>query len=62
MRSLPAVKVGLAETALLGAKPKEFDLECPLLSLPAAFGTTVETVPGPVLIWERPRRSLLRNG
>ncbi len=47
MQSLAAVRAGLAETALLGAKPPEFDLECPLLSLPAVFGTTVETVPLP---------------
>jgi tetratricopeptide (TPR) repeat protein len=47
MGSLPVVRAGHAETALLGAKPPEFDLECPLLSLPAVFGTTVETVPWP---------------
>jgi tetratricopeptide (TPR) repeat protein len=47
MRSLPVVRAGLAETALLGAKPPEFNLECPLMSLPAVFGTTVETVPWP---------------
>ena len=47
MQSLAAVRAGLAETALLGAKPPEFDLECPLMSLPAVFGTTVETVPWP---------------
>ena len=45
--SLPAVRAGLAETAVLGEKPPEFDLECPLLSLPAVFGTTVGTVPWP---------------
>jgi hypothetical protein len=45
--SLPAVRAGLAETALLGARLPEFDLECPLLSLPAVFGSTVETVPWP---------------
>ena len=47
MRSLPVVRCGQAETALLGAKPPQFDLECPLLSLPAVFATTVETVPWP---------------
>jgi hypothetical protein len=45
MRSLPAVHARQVEIALLGAKPPEFDLECPLMSLPAVFGTTVETVP-----------------
>jgi tetratricopeptide (TPR) repeat protein len=45
--SLPAVRAGLAETARLGAKLPEFDVECPLMSLPAVFGSTVETVPWP---------------
>jgi hypothetical protein len=44
MRSLAVVRAGLAQTAVLGADP-EFDLECPLLSLPAVFRTRVETVP-----------------
>ncbi|MGA3372672.1 MAG: tetratricopeptide repeat protein [Terracidiphilus sp.] len=51
MQSLAAVRAGLAVTALLGEKPPQsdhkFDLECPLMSLPAVFGTTVETVPWP---------------
>lgn len=45
MESLAAVRAGLAETAELGTEPQPFDLECPLLSLPAVFGTTVATVP-----------------
>ncbi len=50
MRSLPVVSCGQAETGRrgdLGAKPPQFDLECPLLSLPAVFGATIETVPWP---------------
>jgi tetratricopeptide (TPR) repeat protein len=51
MQSLPAVCGGLVETALLGSNPVGLaakpDLECPLMSLPAEFGTTVETVPWP---------------
>jgi hypothetical protein len=43
--SLPTVRAGFAQTALVGAKLPDFDLECPLLSLPAVFGTTVDTVP-----------------
>jgi tetratricopeptide (TPR) repeat protein len=43
--SLAAVRAGEAEIAQLGMKPPEFDFECPLMSLPAVFGTTVETVP-----------------
>jgi tetratricopeptide (TPR) repeat protein len=55
MGSLAAVRAGLVETARLGAvagqdvagQDLEFDLECPLMSLPAVFGTTLETVPWP---------------
>jgi len=51
MASLAAVRDGQAETALLGARLRQsalkFDLECPLMNLPAVFGTTVETVPWP---------------
>jgi tetratricopeptide (TPR) repeat protein len=47
MRSLAVVRSGLAEVALLGEKPAEFDMECPLLSLPMVFGTTLDTVPWP---------------
>ncbi len=45
MRSLAVVRAGLAETVAMDADPPHFDLECPLLSLPAVFRTTVETVP-----------------
>jgi tetratricopeptide (TPR) repeat protein len=45
VNSLGAAQSGQAKTALLGATPPEFDLECPLLSLPAVFATTIETVP-----------------
>jgi tetratricopeptide (TPR) repeat protein len=51
MRTLGVMHAGLADTAVLGAEPPDFDLECPLMSLPAVFVTTVETVPwaGPYL-------------
>ncbi len=45
MRSLAVVRAGLAETAVMDANAAQFDCECPLMSLPAVFGTTVETVP-----------------
>jgi len=47
VKSLAVVRAGLAETARLWAEPDGFDLECPLMSLPAVFGTTPETVPWP---------------
>jgi tetratricopeptide (TPR) repeat protein len=51
MGSLAAVRAGLVTTVRRGAQAPEpalsFDLECPLMSLPAVFGTTVETVPWP---------------
>ncbi|MGA3160409.1 MAG: tetratricopeptide repeat protein [Terracidiphilus sp.] len=47
MASLASVRAGHAQVALLGPMPPDFDLECPLLSLPAVFGTTVDTVPWP---------------
>jgi tetratricopeptide (TPR) repeat protein len=45
MASLAVVRAGQAVVAPLGVAPPEFDLECPLMSLPAVFGSTVETVP-----------------
>jgi hypothetical protein len=47
MRSLAVVRAGLAKTSILGEAPPDFEFECPLMSLPAIFGTTVETVPLP---------------
>jgi len=43
--TLAVVRSGQARTAVLGVKPPAFDVECPLMSLPAVFGTTVETTP-----------------
>jgi tetratricopeptide (TPR) repeat protein len=45
MASLAVVRSGQAVVAPLGIEPPAFDVECPLMSLPAAFGTTIETVP-----------------
>jgi hypothetical protein len=48
LQSLAAVRAGLAETlAMVVARLPQFDYECPLMSLPAVFGTTIETVPWP---------------
>lgn len=51
VQSLAVVRRGQAVVASLGVTPPAFDLECPLMSLPAVFGTTVDTVPcdGPYL-------------
>jgi len=73
MRSLPVVRAGEVEIAVLSARLPEFDLECPLLSLPAVFGTMVETVPWPGAYlgadpalafkkrWQTPRARLSAN-
>lgn len=76
MNSLPVVRAGQAEVAQLsinGGGLPEFDLECPLLSLPAVFGTTIETVPWPGAYlgadpalafkkhWQTPRARLSAN-
>jgi tetratricopeptide (TPR) repeat protein len=45
LRSLAIVRAGLAQVRVLAAPQNDFDLECPLLSLPEVFSTTVETVP-----------------
>jgi hypothetical protein len=45
MHSLAIARAGVAEISVLGAEPPQFDLECPLLSLPAVFQTRVDTVP-----------------
>lgn len=45
LHSLAPVRAGLADIALLGEEHPPFDLECPLMSMPAVFGTTTETAP-----------------
>ena len=47
LHSLPVVRSGLATVARSGQAATGFEFECPLMSLPAVFGTTVETVPWP---------------
>jgi tetratricopeptide (TPR) repeat protein len=55
IQSLPVVQTGCAEMAFARGKLPEFDLECPLMSLPAVFGATPDYVPwdGPYLGTER---------
>jgi hypothetical protein len=45
LRSLDVVRQEKADLSRLGELMMHFDLECPLLSLPAVFGTTMDTVP-----------------
>jgi tetratricopeptide (TPR) repeat protein len=45
MHLLAVVRGGHAQVTQLGQTPPAFDLECPLMSLPAVFVTTTETVP-----------------
>jgi tetratricopeptide (TPR) repeat protein len=47
LQSLCVVRCGGAQIVLRGAPLPHFDLECPLMSLPAVFRTTPETVPWP---------------
>jgi Tfp pilus assembly protein PilF len=47
MRSLPVVRGAAAQVLLPAQKLPDFDLECPLMSLPAVFKTTLDTVPWP---------------
>lgn len=54
MHSLAVVKSGIAEVLTIGEalvrSDVNFDCECPLMSLPEVFGTTVETTLGMVHI------------
>ena len=45
MNSLGVVHAGVAQVISIGSVRPEFDIECPLMSLPAVFGTTQETAP-----------------
>ena len=48
VHSIAARVPGLGQIVLSGAELPPFDYQCPLLSLPAGFGTTVDTVPAQV--------------
>jgi len=45
IRSMDIVHQGRASVSLLGEPMGQFDYECPLMSLPAVFETTIHTVP-----------------
>jgi tetratricopeptide (TPR) repeat protein len=48
LRSLMNSLAGVERVITAGAKPPDFDLHVPLLSLPRIFGTTYETIPAEV--------------
>lgn len=48
LRGLAAGVPGVEALLVQGETVPETELECPLMSLPRAFGTTVETIPAPV--------------
>jgi hypothetical protein len=48
LASLLAGTEGATEVIARGRKLPRFDLHCPLMSLPRAFGTTAETIPPPL--------------
>ena len=54
MRTLPGVEHVVSEYD----PSRPFDFHCPLMSLPLAFGTRVETIPAPVpYLWPNPFRT-----
>ena len=62
---LQGLLTGLAGTARVMAKGDllpDFDLQCPLLSLPLAFGTQLETIPSAGAYLRAPDQALLKWG
>jgi hypothetical protein len=78
LTELMASLVGTSEVLALGSQVPDFQLQCPVGSLPLAFETTIETIPPPALLqpsqnallhWEmrlgpklRPRIGLVWSG
>ncbi len=58
LKDLMASLVGAAEVICAPDKPPYFDLHCPLLSLPLAFGTRMESIPAYVPYLTARRESL----
>jgi tetratricopeptide (TPR) repeat protein len=63
LRTLMESVRGVSRVVVSGLKPPDFDLHAPLLSLPAAFGTTLQTVPHdvPYLRGDANRRTYWRD-
>jgi tetratricopeptide (TPR) repeat protein len=60
LKDLMASLVGVAEIIAGQDKPPDFDMHCPLLSLPLALGTRVESIPAQVPYFTVPPESLRR--
>jgi tetratricopeptide (TPR) repeat protein len=60
LKDLMASLAGVAEIVARQDKPPDFDLHCPLLSLPLALRTRVESIPGQVPYFTVPSESLRR--
>jgi tetratricopeptide (TPR) repeat protein len=60
LKDLTASLVGVAQVISAPDQPAYFDLHCPLLSLPLAFGTTIESIPADVPYLTAPSESLRR--
>ena len=60
LRRLAAQLFGLAALVMTGDTLPAFDLFCPLMSPPQAFGTTVETIPSQVP-YLSPRQKLCKQ-
>jgi tetratricopeptide (TPR) repeat protein len=60
LRTLAAELPGVAQVVSTGAPLPEFDCHCPLLSLPAAFGTTLESVPASIPYLKVPQAAIAK--
>jgi tetratricopeptide (TPR) repeat protein/ADP-heptose:LPS heptosyltransferase len=54
MADLPGVSECIPVSAINPAVLSTVDLHCPVMSLPLAFKTTLDTIPAPALHWPRP--------
>src|SRR5262249_62200153 len=58
LRRLAACVPGIAELVAAGQALPRFDFSCPMLSLPRAFATTLETIPAEVPFLAPPAETL----
>src|SRR5262249_35259702 len=60
LQGLMSGVAGVQTVIVKGNTLPEFDLHCPLLSLPSAFGTTLESIPAKVPYLQAPSSHLLK--